>query len=146
MNQTNGERTFQFSDTDGNWCKMTVSVSCDSDLDEREHLKGKKFWYVYYTYKYSDVRYIKARSCNPLYSLNDSTRYGSREKWVHDLDGGKKKIVGEHNLCIIYQNALSDILIRYLMMDFKALENLCGDDSPQEYKASVMWSIYALRM
>ena len=144
MNQTNGERTFQFSDTDGKWCKVTITVSCDSDIHERDHLKGKKFWYVYYTYEYSNLQDINARFCNPLYSLNDPSRYGSREKYAYDLDGKKRKYVGELRLCIIYQNALSDILIRYLMMDFKALENLCGDDSPEKYKANVMRSIHAL--
>ena len=50
----------------------------------------------------------------------------------------------EHVGSLIYQNALSDTLVKYLMMDFKLLEDLCGDDSPQTYKSGIMESYYAL--
>ena len=151
------EKTFRFvGDDSADWCEVTVHVICDGDRDiSRIHGPGIKFWWIYYTYLYSGTD-VKAYACNPLYWLNDvsvSEKDSVRHRSSLNLDtptipehGYRASHLGEHGGGIIYQNALSDMLVKYLLMDFKSLENLSGYGlTAQEYKGNVMESIYAMR-
>jgi hypothetical protein len=152
------EKTFRFvGDDSSDWCEVTVHVICDGDRDiSRIHGPGIKFWWIYYTYLYSSLD-AKAYACNPLYWLNGYVSPAEegcvRHRSSLNLDtptipehGCMARDLEEHRGGIIYQNALSDMLVKYLLMDFKSLKNLAGYGlTAQEYKGNVMESIYAMR-
>ena len=127
-------KTFKFSDECGNWCDVYVSLLCDS-IDT----PGSTYYSIYYRYSYSTPS-AEAYSCNPLFYLNKVARIDEWRSFCKVTVHAPHEHIGS----TIKQNVLSDMLVRYLMMDFKSLENLCGDVSPQKYKANVMGSIYAI--
>ena len=123
------KNTFRFSDETGNWCDVSITLCREANYGT----SGRTYYSTYYTYAYSS-HHPDAFQCNPLFYLNspgDPKLKRTCRPWEH---------VGS----LIYQNALSDTLVKYLMMDFKLLEDLCGDDSPQTYKSGIMESYYAL--
>ena len=132
------KNTFRFSDETGNWCDVSITLSREVNYGTA----GRTYYSTYYTYAYSSL-HPDAFQCNPLFYLNADCE---RERRTCTMETAMKKSLRpwEHVGSLIYQNALSDTLVKYLMMDFKLLEDLCGDDSPQTYKSGIMESYYAL--
>ena len=78
-----------------------------------------QIFHVNYTYSYSCE---KGKAAHPFVHLENMK--------INHMDGD-----------IIKYNEMSQMLIRYLLMDDSELEKLCGHSTPQHYRTMIMKSI-----
>ena len=123
------EKTFDFKDDfkdDGIICRTKISVKL------KTYDNGSKFYYVNYvhTYIYPDGSQKKCEMSEDVVKPNPFSYYP-------DL---KENFDGE----IIAFNEMSEKIIKYLLLDNKELEKVCGNVTPECYRKGIMYNIAIL--
>lgn len=126
------------------YCKVNIEVILTTYEDKRE------FYYINYEWFY--LHWLKEKYGSTLIKHNDllmnrkkyneenSLQLDSLNPFCKDREYFEDHINGE----IIVKNELSNILIKYLLMDFEELSKHSGSVTPQNYKLSIMKSISLL--
>ena len=103
------------------FCNLEITVSILTDKKSKQ-----QFYDIHYQWSYND--WDDKNLENPGLSFHP---------FYHDKEFMENSNEGE----IICKNELSDILVKYLLMDFDEMKPMIGNTRPLDYKRSIMKSI-----
>ena len=106
------------------FCSLEVTVNLKKDKTGKED-----FYNISYKWDYND--WEKGDQENPGFKYHP---FFDNPEFIESHNEGE----------IIYQNELSDILIKYLLMDLDKMKSLTGNTRPVDYKKTIMESISLL--
>ena len=118
------EKTFRFNDEvledPRYYCDTTFTV------EKKQYTTGKEFYYITCKNKYSFDNILSLK-CSPFYD---------------DMTNGKSKTEQCYNdILIIVSNPMSDMMVKYLLMEYDELSKLSGNVSGMNYKIGIIKSL-----
>ena len=110
-----------YSKISKDWCDITINVR------HIKYLDGTDYYYI----EYNNV--FKNNTENDSEYYDDSHPFYDNTLFLENING-----------CIVAKNAITESLVKYLLMDFEELEEYCGNSFPDWYKSNIMKSLSLL--